>query len=197
MGMEEPHENPLFHIFFGGRQPTAEEKEQMKRDTELASMEAFEFQHAWQRLIEELSLDQLRALKMMFHLAGSSDHQLAWQWEAMVAWEAKKRFGICMTCGVNHDEELRNETASIPAKMPSEQDDPFSIFTISDSDRELMEKYHLDDVYDEKSGAFLYFKCTGIQGMRGECGVTYPSLEDRLMKAPEECSGCHQRMMHG
>jgi hypothetical protein len=60
-----------------------------------------------------------------------------------------------------------------------------------------MKEYHLDDVYDEETQQLLHFACTGIKGWNKPCGVTYPTIEDRMQKGHEECSGCFVRMMHG
>lgn len=69
-------------------------------------------------------------------------------------------------------------------------------------ERAVMDEYHLDDQYEESGDdlhipKFVGFACTGIEGMRGPCGYVYPSLEDRMLKSPEDCPHCHQRMMHG
>ena len=69
-----------------------------------------------------------------------------------------------------------------------------------DSVLNTMREYHLDDAYEESEEGlhFKGFACTGIKGMRGQgCGVIYPTIEDRKLKGPEECSGCHRRMAQG
>lgn len=67
----------------------------------------------------------------------------------------------------------------------------------TESDLENMSKYHIDDLWDEDTNEFLGFICTGIQGMKQGCGMRYPSIEDRMLREPESCSGCHSVMGHG
>lgn len=53
-----------------------------------------------------------------------------------------------------------------------------------------MNEYFLDDLRDEDTGAILGFICV-------KCGMKYPSIEDRKLKRPDECSGCFQKSMWG
>ena len=68
---------------------------------------------------------------------------------------------------------------------------------LSDEQKREMEEYHLDDLRLEGSGELIGFMCTGINGMHGPCGMTYPSIEDRKLRPPEYCSGCFVRMAQG
>lgn len=68
---------------------------------------------------------------------------------------------------------------------------------LTDEQKKLMELYHLDDLREEGTGKLLRFKCTGISGMREGCGLTYETIEDRMLRGPETCSGCFIRMGHG
>lgn len=68
---------------------------------------------------------------------------------------------------------------------------------LSPEDQENMKKYHLDDLRDEDTGELLGFICTGIDGVRSPCGVRYVSIEDRMLRDPEHCSGCFIKAAHG
>lgn len=206
-----------FFQFF--QPPSDEEKAAMQAAHDRMHMADQDFKHSTQRLFEELNHDQMRTLQAMLQvIQHRTNDPLVALWEGIVVTEMKHRFNICITCGVNHDEDIprpeeetagdENSTTDLKATSFSrttelsdlsadEEDTPLPTFGISDEDRIKMEEYHLDDVYDSDSGQFLYFKCTGITGTRGPCGVTYPSIEDRMLKPPEHCSGCFQRMMHG
>ena len=108
------------------------------------------------------------------------------------------------------DEELRREPKD-PSPIPqggqiySDDDQPFDLTFgkqafdagLDESQLRLMQQYHLDSVHDEDTGKLLRFACTGIKGTRGPCGVTYPTLADRMLNEPEHCDGCFQRTKHG
>ena len=192
-------------MFFAFQPPTPEqlaEMEEAERRNEIARQD---FRHSVQRFIEsELTEDQLRMLRSMIH---EVDHTqgLADQWIGMISMCLKMKHNICITCGVNHDDEFQEtahddkETFRKETFLESEKKvvERIEKFLPVDKHEEYMREYHLDDVYDSDTKAFLYYKCTGIEGMSGPCGVTYPSLADRMMKKPEECSGCFARMAQG
>jgi hypothetical protein len=202
--------------------PSEEEQRAMREAHERHEMHMDDFRHGFQRLFEELGEDQLGTLKMMFHLlCDRTNDSLAAHWEGMISWELKRRFGICVTCGKNHDEELTAPTEehplvkeaentmrplteaekffSTPEEIAADEDQTLPIFlgSLNEDQIALMKEYHLDDVYDGETQELLHFACTGIQGMKQGCGVTYPSIEDRMLKGPEECSGCFSRMAQG
>lgn len=201
-------------FFFGmpGREPTEEELAAAKAEQDRRQLEISAFQHDFQRLFDELPEDQLRTLRTMMQLA-TCEHGCntpPTRWEAMIAWAMKVRFNVCVTCGVNHDTEVHapepesdshstvsGEVLEQAAEVVNEAAAQQDLYGFTDEERALITKYHLDDIYEEGSGEFLYFACTGIDGMKGPCGVTYPTLADRMLKDPESCSGCFQRIMHG
>ena len=53
-----------------------------------------------------------------------------------------------------------------------------------------MVEYNMDDLRDEDTGEIRGFICLN-------CRTVYPSLEDRMLKAPDDCSGCHQKSAWG
>jgi hypothetical protein len=204
---------PMFGFF---QPPSEEEQKQMQEAFERHRMSVEEFQHSFQRLFEELDEDQLKTIRTAFHaLLDTTGSPLAGQWEGMVAWQLKTRFNICVTCGVDHDKELsdQNSHVNIPQEFlevtPPEEvaplvidkriaQDGLTIFApLSTEQRSLADKYHLDDLRDQDTNELLGFYCTGINGMKGPCGMKYPSIEDRMLREPEHCSGCFQRMAQG
>lgn len=203
--------HPFGFIF--GPTPSPEQQEQMQADELRRQMELDNFRHGYQRLFLELDRDQLQTLRDMLHaLARTNNDPLAASWEGMAAMSLRLRFGVCTSCEVNHDEELQTPTKP-PSTRPEpelvttdteaffvrqEADTPLPIFgSITDEDRQRMAEFHLDDVYEEGSGVLLYFACTGIKGTSSPCGMTYPSIEDRMKRPAEDCSGCFERMAHG
>lgn len=60
-----------------------------------------------------------------------------------------------------------------------------------------MEHWRLDDLREKTDLILLGFVCVGYPQQGLECGMRYPSIEDRAMKAPDDCSGCHIKAAHG
>lgn len=191
-------------------EPTPEQIKELEEQVQMTKLAWDEFRHGVQRLFEELPEDQLSILaSMLNHLTHCEQPELlAASWGSYATWELKKRFNICASCGVNHDKEFQVEHPN-PEPETSEDEKAAAFIPYEDrvkndgtidftsSERALMTKYHLDDAYDEDTKKFIGFMCTGIEGMRGACGIIYPSLDDRMIKEPEDCHGCHVRMMHG
>lgn len=195
-------------MFPFGREPTPEELQEAQEAQRKAEIEAQEFRHSTQRLIQELDEDRLSTLRQMMH-EGAGNPGLMVLWEGMIAMQLLNRFNICVTCNVNHELEFdmsepmepdANEASSSSrGAADSEKADSSLTFPHEFSESELddMEKYHLDDAWDADTKAFLGFQCTGIAGMSGPCGVIYVSIEDRKLREAEHCSGCFVRMAQG
>lgn len=81
----------------------------------------------------------------------------------------------------------------------SNEDQPLEKFRdITLEERELMKTYHLDDARVEGTNELVGFACTGIEGgPKGGCGIIYVSIEDRMLKGPEDCHGCFVRAGQG
>lgn len=191
-----------------------EVQQKLREHYERHEMMKEEFRHSFQRIFEELSEDQLRTIRTMLSvISDQDDSHLAAEWLGMASWALKTRFNICVTCGINHDEELTEEPPSekkeeeyfdnvphttVTRMYKVDDDQPLpSFYEPSEDERKLMEQYHLDDLRVEGTNEFLGFICIGIKGWDKPCGMKYPSIQDRMLRDPESCSGCHQRMMHG
>lgn len=197
---------------FGDLPP--EIQQELQNQVAFAQANSEDFGHAVQRLMTEMDQDSLITLKTMLHyVVHESNSPVAAYWEGVVTGSLTHRFNICSAHGVNHDEEAEQELRvpegfESPSQMLlnyTEEDVPESSADrarsgrLSDGDKMLMEQYHLDDAYIEGSQPPLFygFICTGIKGRREGCGVMYPSIEDRMLKEPESCSGCFQKAAHG
>ena len=193
--------------FFSHFGITEEDQKKIKEQYEKAEMVREEFRHAFQRLFEELNEDQLRTLHTMLRIILEHDHPgIIGEWYGICGWALKTRFNICVTCGVNHDTEFEENVPHTTVTRNYEtadlhvvgEDQPLPAFyELTEEDIRNMEEYHLDDLREEGTNELLGFICTGIKGWDKPCGVRYPSIEDRMLRDPESCSGCHQRMMHG
>jgi hypothetical protein len=195
---------------FFAYEPSEEEQEKMREAHDRQQMSIEAFKHASQRMFEELSEEHLSTLQTMLHiiLSRTNDPMVA-QWEGIVSTYLKVKYGICITCNVNHEHEAPRPPE--PEKMDEDNREVNLLIDrlddthlkeplfIPSNVREMMDEYHIDDTYEEDSDGLIFkgFACTGIKGMRGGCGMIYPSIDDRRLRGPEECSGCHRKMAQG
>ncbi len=62
---------------------------------------------------------------------------------------------------------------------------------LNELEQTICEVWNLDDLRDnEENNTLLGFVCKN-------CGQRYPSLQDRILKAPDDCSGCHSKSRWG
>lgn len=184
---------------------------EVKAQMDQAEMAADSYRHDATRFLTELSEDQLVTFRNMMHnLVFEESGKLAAYYEGMAGAFANLRFNICPSCGVNHDKEaagfhsedqsnLARETIGEYQDAASKQTDNaqsmLPSFDLSEEDLQHMKKYHLDDVRDADNHQIIAFRCTGVNNI--PCGMTYPSIEDRMLREPDECSGCQTKAMWG
>lgn len=195
-------------------------REEMQEHIQKAEMAAESYRHDSSRLIDELDQEQLMIFRHMLHqLVFEESGRLAAYYEGMAAAKLSSKFNVCPSCMVNHDEEvakfdappsqnqLFNESnCPIPdcdikgehshghndPQLPLNKQEMLPSFELSAEDLVNMKKYHLDDMRDADSHQILGFLCTGVSG-RGSCGMVYPSIEDRMLRDADFCTGCQQK----
>ena len=186
----------------------------MEEHAQRMEMAADSYRHEVTRLFSELSQDQLMILRNMMHqLVFSDDGKLAAYYEGQVATVLNLKFNVCPSCGVDHDKEAAsfeapeadmkstvtdvvNETINeYREKAQDKLQEMLPTFDLSEEDLANMEKYHLDDLRDADNHQILGFRCTGVNGVA--CGMVYPSIEDRMLRDPDTCSGCQQKAAWG
>jgi len=63
-------------------------------------------------------------------------------------------------------------------------------YVLSEEELKQMKEYNLDDVRDIDTHELYGFICLN-------CGQRYPTIEDRMKRRPDECSGCFQKAKWG
>ena len=160
-------------------------------------MMAEDYRHGTMHFLDSMNEDQILQFRWIMHnIVGSSDSQLAAYYEGQASIVGVK-FGLCPGCGVNHDKEAEKEMAKMAEQHAPKPEGVNDCAPLTDEQRRLCVVYHLDDLREEGTNRLLGFVCTGIEGSRGPCGVTYPSIDDRMLRDPEHCSGCFSRAAHG
>lgn len=176
---------------------------EMQAHLERQDMAIESYRHDVQRLFDELPKEHLLTLRIMLNqFTTEADSRLTSYYEGVVAATLAHRFDVCGGCGINHSDEVLDETAPDEpdedlAEVPMKAADLFGISMVEGGLSELsveqfkqMEEYNLDDVRDETTLKLLGFICKG-------CGLRYVSIEDRMLRAPDACHGCYLKSAHG
>lgn len=117
--------------------------------------------------LDEQQLKNLRGLIKVIEMNESAGGYYA----GIIGGELLHRFGVCMACGKKHDEELKRMAGEGPSEKRDEA-------TLRDEYRVIL------------TGVGEQVQCT-------DCGLIYSSLEDRMLRKPDECSGCEQKAKWG
>lgn len=180
--------------------------EEMKAHLERQDMAIESYRHDVQRLFDELPKEHLLTLRIMLNqFTTEADSRLTSYYEGVAATTLAYRFKVCGGCGRDHSEELLDEPAPEDKNFQTEK-----FFSLREGDKTLfnvptdegglseltveqfrqMEEYNLDDVRDENTLKLLGFICKN-------CGLRYVSIEDRMLKRPDDCHGCQIKSAHG
>ena len=178
-------------------------REAMERHQQLHQMQADDYRHSVQRFFDELDKDQLVTFRWMLRNMGMGGSQLAQYYEGQISQILYTKFNICPGCMVNHDEEVAEQlqgehqkhvAASVgthdPKQVPAIALNEDGTRYHTDTEIAQMLEYNIDDAYEEGTTNFLGYICKG-------CGTIYVSIEDRMLRAPDECSGCIQKAKWG
>lgn len=176
-----------------------EDADKHRQEHEVAS-------HEINRLLSELSIEQLRALDfLLIGIANAGEPgRIASYMAGRSTQMLETRFNICAACNKDHAAELlKSEPVAddipphIEARRRMEANE--IVFTAQGSKEPmtpdevvLMMEYNLDDARDGETNALLWFVCTN-------CGMQYQSIQDRMLKPSgiEGCSGCIQKTKWG
>ena len=145
--------------------------------------------HSLYGMFEDIKIEHLEQIKLIFHNLGDSPQALGY-WEGVISSVIARRKDICIACGVNHEAQLQDMIAAQQAQ-PAATDEQ-----VAAAQRHAqMIEYHVLPVLDGRPDGTVY--CTGIFPDNVPCGMTYPNLADRMVKRPDECSGCFTRAGQG
>lgn len=143
--------------------------------------------HSMFTMFDELSKDQLMTLGGIFHILAQENAGLANYLEGITATYMRLKHDTCMGCGASHTPDFSEsqDQADTPVSVPVIRDEPTAEEEAEYNVR--LDKYNLEHHFD--SGV-MRFRCRG-------CGREYPTLEDRELRKPEDCSGCHEKAKWG
>lgn len=172
-------------------QPPPEVLAQMEAQKQHLHMHAQDNTHAIKQLLDDLSVDQLRALDLL--VANCGNPMGASYFRGRIEAVLEVKHDVC-PCGESHNPDDLLERKVEDHNLP---EDPISgaaeraandMVEAIDYDK-LMDEYNVTPVQDELEGRVY---CKG-------CGQHYISLEDRMLRKPgiDGCSGCQQKSAWG
>ena len=143
----------------------------MQEKMERAELEAIEESTRMEAWVFGMDQETLHTFSQLLGLL-ISEKRMTVYFQGMVDALLRERHKVCPTHNVNHDEESLAEAAEeVRATVMVDN----------------MRKYNLVAAgHDESDG----YRCS-------KCNYFYPSLEDRMLKAPEECPGCEVKAKFG
>lgn len=182
-----------------------EMQEEITKQVDRQHMYHDSIRHDIERLFDELTRDQLVTFRLIFNsLSDEQSGRLAAYYEGITSQTLKLRFNVCGGCGKDHTQELLEATETTETKdgtviQPSLFENPDEMITneykngttlFTENQLQLMEKYNIDDLRDEKTHELLGFLCKN-------CGMRYATIEDRLVREVDGCIGCEQKAKWG
>ncbi len=190
-------------------QPDEETLRRMREAHEHQEMIVEDYHHGVARLFNGMTQEQLEAQRTLLHVivanSKGTSRVIPAYYEGIIKGILATRHGVCIGCDNNHDELIKEQTErearqdTLPAMDGGDPFKPGEPLTdlpvgraglLSDAQLENMELYHLDDLRTEDEGILIGFRCI-------KCGLQYPTIEDRMLKQPDDCHGCQMKDAHG
>lgn len=146
-------------------------REALQERAERAQLEAIEQHLRMESFIFTMSKEDLHTFSQLLNVI-IDDKRMGPYFQGMADALIRERFKLCPEHMVNHDDESLAEAAEeVRATVMVDN----------------MRKYNLVAAgHDESDG----YRCR-------KCNYFYPTIEDRMLKAPEECPGCEVKAKFG
>jgi hypothetical protein len=143
------------------------------------------------RFLEEVPIEQLLTVRTIIRTVSQS--AVALGFFDGVIYTRLRREGRCTSCGGPDHDHAEFERMLLESRNEEEPESSEALIDgthFTAEQHRLMAEYNLDDLRDEDTHELLGFVCLN-------CGMRYQSIEDRMLKPPDECSGCFRKAGHG
>lgn len=134
--------------------------------------------HGVHQLVNSFNEDELRAFTVLMNSMGKRGSY----WVGVASAYLELKHEVCPACSRKHDEELEK----LAGDGSQETDWPTFVANLPDEVPKQMMEYRLN-----------YMPGEWPKVMCRDCGQVYPSLKDRMKRAPDFCPGCHDKSAHG
>ena len=175
-------------MYFGEVPP--EIQKQLEEHMAQHQMHEDSYQHEVVGFIQGLDEAGLRTLKSIITGVDQSEHQGVLLIGYILS-QLETRYHLCFACGKDHDVMLTDLSGQKEQEVG--KDEPKKEVPWVDFVRDLpagilarLEEYGMGLIPDQ----WPLVVCNN-------CGLEYQSLEDRMVKAPDDCHGCQQKAAWG
>jgi hypothetical protein len=146
--------------------------------------------HEIYSMFDEIEIDYLEIIRRLLHNC-AGEPQASGFWEGIILSKIAQRRKVCPACGKDHEKQAQEMLEAERARLAEEGGDLGSRAAVLIQ----MDQYHVAPVDDgDLLGSVV---CTGITPPVEGCGIVYQSLEDRMLRAPDYCSGCFAKAGQG
>jgi len=177
--------------------------EEMQAAMDRAEMEKDEFHHSLESIWLGLTDDQLLVLSSYFHSISHSHDGILHlaMLSGRLMQRRAERMKICALDGKDHEAELKEMSGQAgkpdlqkkkPTPEASHLDDWAEPEQQSGDPRVLKALEHADNMRKWN----LEYTNSGLL-VCSKCNMEYASLEDRMVKSPDNCQGCHHKAKFG
>lgn len=196
--------DPEDYIVFPPGMPE-EDQEKIKKSMRDGRYHALVEQHRIAHFFDALDEEGLLALRTIVQslTVTKSAHQSGY-YIGVITQMLVHKFGYCRGCGAKHDDELaamlkdaHNESGTDNVAAPSgpKQEAQGENLSAPTSWSEVpLEPEFLENLaiwgMNLVTNEYPKVACKN-------CGLEYVSLEDRMLKTPDNCHGCHHKAAHG
>lgn len=153
--------------------------EQLKEALDRRKMEGEVNSLAFQSLLAKADTEEMRALSNTFLRAGTDQTGIGIWYAGVIAGILHQKTGLCIGCHQDH---------SVKSEDFAEKPDDPTDHPSRDYLTGLLEKYRVAFNTAGEHNMDAPVQCTN-------CGRTYPSLQDRILRAG--CPGCEQKTRWG
>lgn len=188
-------DDELGAFVFGEPPPEVVAAIQQHHDQQVMIVETL--RHDLQRMLDEMSVEHLVTLREVLHRGYNGNETIFPYIEGQIVGVLQWKHNVCGGCGTKHDDISSLLDSSQPGGSPVDNllkthGEPFEPVNQAEWDAN-MDKYNLrlpEESEVASSENEMPVICKG-------CGELYQSIEDRMLRKPDECHGCIEKAKWG
>lgn len=165
-----------------------------------AGMVRSDFRNAIKSLILEASLEHLVTIRGLIQAISRDDTgRTGAFFDGLVTYHLELVHKVCAKCGGNHEEDLFDHQSTQEKPFSQEKWDKLetAVTKVETESSDEITTEQLMIEYKVEPGGEIYPPGTVICTNRPECSYVWPSLEDRMLRAPDQCPMCTHKAKWG
>lgn len=163
-----------------------------------AHMEAIDRAHRIESFVYGQDKDGLYALSLLLgQLIGNKVGTVYWQ--GQVDGLLQERHNVCSVHGVDHDAVALEAISKGSTGTGDSEAIPDPVIPMPGIPGEMLAALQgdLEELDRQMVEYRVSFNLDTERFYCDDCGMMYPTIEDRMLKSPDDCPGCHQRAGQG